>query len=1000
MKKIYTLLIIFTLTFVSFFCKFSVKATNDSSNLTNPSTEFRAAWVSYYTGDISYKNEKDYKNQIDQILDTMEYYNMNAMIFHIRANHDAWYNSKINKVNRQLSNVDFSKFDPLEYDITEAHKRGIEFHAWMNPYRIGSTYASVEDVASAYSDYPNNPASKKENVLMGSTLQILNPGIPEVRDFIVDTCMEVVNNYDVDAIHFDDYFYASGINDASTIAKYNTEGLSTSDFRRKQVDLFIKDLKDNLDQFNKKNNKFVQLGISPTGVYKNASSTSEANTPLSKYVYNENGDLIYPTGATMGCQMHYESYLYCDTLKWVNNEWINYILPQTYWSTSHSRAPFEKLINWWNMAVKNKNVNLYAGMGIYMWKDTAGEAVKQLNITSGLENVLGTSIYSYGEINEAYQKIDTNLTVQMSQVKNKVWKNLTILPEIAGMDPVKLGSVNNFQASNNILSWDKLDGAKFYIIYRSNDCITYNNDEIVDIISSPNDIVSWEDSDKGEYVYDVVPLSYTNTLGEGHIQVAEESDSPIHAQISLNSDGSSLFEVARAYNVELDARNAYVFLSDDATDKSRLNYDWSSSDEKVATISEYGTITLKSLGTITIKGVLKTDKTKYCEFKLNVCNKELLAKEFTVNFKDSDGKILKTVKVKYGNAATAPENVSKAATDKYSYEFIGWNELYYNVTSDLDIIAVYKVIIRKYQVTYKNADGTILKQYEVPYGTVPTPPTNPTLEADDKYTYTFLEWSIVDQQITEDTIIVARYIENARLYTLSVNLGNGSEIKKHYYYSTDVIEYVEAEYVEGFEFVSWYYDDNFENECIFPLELRKDITIYAKYAKLIEVKIADENDNIIKEYTDLEENNLPSFDYITPKEGYRIIGWSIKENDKFIPIEKLPNSDCVIYPIYEKISSTINVKIYDEVGNLVHSYTANANDPLPSNTFAKDKNGYVFDGWGIVKGGSIVKITTLPDTDCELYPIYKKTSNCRKSCGTILLIPLTLLALCYFRKKH
>ena len=265
MKKIYTLLIIFTLTFVSFFCKFSVKATNDSSNLTNPSTEFRAAWVSYYTGDISYKNEKDYKNQIDQILDTMEYYNMNAMIFHIRANHDAWYNSKINKVNRQLSNVDFSKFDPLEYVITEAHKRGIEFHAWMNPYRIGSTYASVEDVASAYSDYPNNPASKKENVLMGSTLQILNPGIPEVRDFIVDTCMEVVNNYDVDAIHFDDYFYASGINDASTIAKYNTEGLSTSDFRRKQVDLFIKDLKDNLDQFNKKNNKFVQLGISLTG---------------------------------------------------------------------------------------------------------------------------------------------------------------------------------------------------------------------------------------------------------------------------------------------------------------------------------------------------------------------------------------------------------------------------------------------------------------------------------------------------------------------------------------------------------------------------------------------------------------------------------------------------------------------------------------------------------------------------------------------------------------
>lgn len=375
-------------------------------------TEFRAAWISYYTGDINYQGQQNYMDKIDNILDTLEYYNMNAMIFHIRANHDAWYNSKINKINSQLIGVDFDVFDPLEYVITEAHKRGIEFHAWLNPYRIGSTYGSKQEVADAYSAYPNNPASNENNVLIGSPLQILDPGIPEVREFIIDTCLEIVENYDVDAIHFDDYFYADGIDDSETRAKYNTEGLSVSDFRRKQVDTFIYNLKLELDEFNAQNNRFVQLGISPTGVYKNASSQTEANTPIEDYVFDSNGNLIYPTGATIGCQMHYESYLYCDTLKWVNNEWINYILPQTYWAQNHSLAPYEKLINWWNQAVSKKNVNLYAGMGIYMWLNNANEAYEQLVINDALENVQGTSIYSYKQIAAAYNNTDASAKEQ------------------------------------------------------------------------------------------------------------------------------------------------------------------------------------------------------------------------------------------------------------------------------------------------------------------------------------------------------------------------------------------------------------------------------------------------------------------------------------------------------------------------------------------------------------------------------------------------------------
>ena len=211
------------------------------------------------------------------------------------------------------------------------------------------------------------------------------------------------------------------------------------------------------------NNKFVELGISPTGVYKNANNINEATTPLSQYKYDDDGNLVYPIGATIGCQMHYESYLFCDTLKWVNNEWINYILPQTYWARSHRSAPFERLINWWNMAVKNKNVNLYAGMGIYMWTSSTTEAYEQLKISDSLENVMGTSIYSYKQVQQGYHNTDTAAKTQMSLVKTKMWTSKVVAPEITGFDAVELGSVQNFMQYENTICFSALENAKFCI---------------------------------------------------------------------------------------------------------------------------------------------------------------------------------------------------------------------------------------------------------------------------------------------------------------------------------------------------------------------------------------------------------------------------------------------------------------------------------------------------------------------------------------------------------
>ena len=175
----------------------------------------------------------------------MEWHNLNALIFHIRIDNDAIYYSSMNPWSSWFTVYgEDPGWDPLEWVIEETHKRGIEFHAWMNPYRItasGKKGVTAAKVASKIPSY--NIGSNPDNLLVSSETYgtILNPGIPEVRTFIVDTCMEVIEKYDVDAIHFDDYFYISSVDDEREYQKYNPNNLQKDDWRREQVDLFIKE---------------------------------------------------------------------------------------------------------------------------------------------------------------------------------------------------------------------------------------------------------------------------------------------------------------------------------------------------------------------------------------------------------------------------------------------------------------------------------------------------------------------------------------------------------------------------------------------------------------------------------------------------------------------------------------------------------------------------------------------------------------------------------------
>ncbi len=478
-------------------------------------TEFRAVWVTPKNGGISaFYNVNQYKNEILEILEVMEYYNMNVLIFHIRIDNDAFYESKYNDWSSYYSTN--PSWEALPWIIEQCHMRGIEFHAWMNPYRVTSTtYLTVEQAASNFR--ASNPASNPDNLLKGTNSIILDPGIPEVQNFLINTCMEVVQNYDIDAIHFDDYFYDNGVDDSKTRAKYNTSNLSLANFRRKQVSDFIERLSNNIRLYNSTFNKNVQLGISPSGVWQSGDG---------EVTYDEYGNAYSNGSLTTTGYQHYGNYHYADTVEWINNEWIDYILPQTYWALEHYACPYADLMKWWNDIVKYKNVSLYSGVALYQidtgtgssWVSNEKEGYNEIMVCNTLENVSGVAIYDYSYLSKSIRDDRGFVGVK------DIWNKPIILPEIKNAEKVVLPEVTNLTAqvnsAGNLLTWDDDENAKFYVIYRSEGEVTFDRSEVIDVIGhlSSDGKVTFTDltAESGKnYNYGVRVQSNSNTLNSG-----------------------------------------------------------------------------------------------------------------------------------------------------------------------------------------------------------------------------------------------------------------------------------------------------------------------------------------------------------------------------------------------------------------------------------------------------------------------------------------------------
>jgi len=408
------------------------------------SEELRATWVSSFVKGFSpSSNEATMKQELTRILNQFEELNINCIFFHLRTHNNAFYKTRLAPIKEEYGTYEtFEQFDYVPWLIDECHKRGMEFHAWLNPYRIDldklGVNATAESVALKYQNYPLNPASKKENILITYDSEtkrgaILNPASTEVQDYLVSVIQELMTNYDIDGIHFDDYFYQR-LNETyaclddpdqeefeayckslSTPIDSNSE-TNKANWRRNNIDNLIYKIHEAIVKENQIHQRTIQFGISPTGIYRG-------------------GDGSIQTGPNINTSGHYNT-LFCDTYKWVQKNWIDYILPQVYNSfVNGSASNFADIVEWWNRALEGSKVNLYIGIGSYHINSDYGswkyeeEIFNQLKYLQTMKNVKGVSLFSSTYISNNIDNNTSNVYSVYQKLKNEYWTHFTKVPD-------------------------------------------------------------------------------------------------------------------------------------------------------------------------------------------------------------------------------------------------------------------------------------------------------------------------------------------------------------------------------------------------------------------------------------------------------------------------------------------------------------------------------------------------------------------------------------------
>lgn len=379
-----------------------------------PKREFRGVWIAT-VANIDWPSKQGLtsaaqKEELIRIFDAHQEAGINAILLQVRPAADAFYSKGREPWSRFLTGIPGRApspiYDPLEFAIDEAHSRGMELHAWFNPYRatfdLKNENVSADHITKIKADWFFSYSGKK----------LFDPGLPQVRDYITSVIMDVVRNYDVDGIHFDDYFYPypdkNVLPDLPTFKKYGRGISSIEDWRRDNVNLLIKNIADSINS----TKPYVKFGVSPFGIWENKAQHPEGSETSGFSGYRQ---------------------LYADARLWTEKGWVDYINPQIYFPFNYRAAAFEKLLDWWSENSFGKH--LYIGQGVYRamergqgWSDR-DQLPRQVRYLRNNDRVQGSVFFSS-------KSLTSNLAGFRDALQNDFYRFKSLPPVMTWLDSV------------------------------------------------------------------------------------------------------------------------------------------------------------------------------------------------------------------------------------------------------------------------------------------------------------------------------------------------------------------------------------------------------------------------------------------------------------------------------------------------------------------------------------------------------------------------------------
>lgn len=456
--------------------------------------EVRGAWITTFSS-LDWPTRTQTPNQqrtaLLGILDHHRITGINTIYFQVRSQSDALYPSSIEPWSYDLTGAQgvapIPAWDPLQFALEESRRRGFEFHAWINPFRAVSSTTNSNNTQMFSPQHISK--THPEWLLTVGTVKILNPGLPQVRAHIQSVVLDIVRRYDVDGIHFDDYFYPSGTIDDNAAYTADPRGFPNTtagraNWRRDNINLFIRDLYDSIRTIK----PWVKFGVSPSGIYRSSTDPAVGS----------------PTSA--GASQHYSSN-FADSKLWLQQGWVDYIAPQLYWHIGQAGSDYALLVPWWNNNAFGRHI--YIGIAAYKVND-ANQGVNwanrsqipnqvRMNRSSAYQNI-------WGGIYFRTQFLRSNPLNFRDSLRLHFYNKPALQPTMpwrdaeAPLSPTALTAVQ-YQNDSVVLKWKRpqfsnnpMADARQFVIYRSTNPVVDTEDPSNLLAITVNDTTAYRDA--------------------------------------------------------------------------------------------------------------------------------------------------------------------------------------------------------------------------------------------------------------------------------------------------------------------------------------------------------------------------------------------------------------------------------------------------------------------------------------------------------------------------